>query len=187
MSDWRDDLDASIKRFRSRPRYLVLDEDVIASIPDEELEQAIVDHVLDVKVGRNFEHAVEVTSNLSAGFRMVYATWVLEGEVNNGGFNQFFWNRGGNLAAHARDGFRLLAANELAALVDSAIALVNREEPVQRKFKEEGTLEAFSESYKHTRLGELDKEFYALAESLSQTRISYIRSHPGEFVSRLSK
>jgi hypothetical protein len=46
-----------------------------------------VDHVLDVKVGRNFEHAVEVISNLSAGFRMVYATWVLEGEVNNGGFN----------------------------------------------------------------------------------------------------
>jgi Domain of unknown function (DUF4375) len=67
--------------------------------------------------------------------------------------------------------------------VDRAIALFNREEPVQRKFKEEGTLEAFSESYKHTRLGELDKEFYALAESLSQTRISYIRSHPSEFVS----
>src|SRR5689334_12710121 len=97
MSDRRVDLDALIKRFQSRPRYLVLDEDIIASIPDRELEQAIVDHVLDVKVRGNFEHAVDVISGLSAGFRMVYATCVLEGEVNNGGFNQFFWNSSGNL------------------------------------------------------------------------------------------
>jgi hypothetical protein len=183
MSDRRDDLDALIKRFQSRPRYHVLDEDIIASISDKELEQAIVDHVRDVKVRRDSEHAVDVFSSLSAGFRMVYATRVLQDEVNNGGFNQFFWNGSGNLAAHARDGFRLFGAHALAALVEKAIAIFHREEAVQRKFKEKRTLEAFHEWYKHTRIGKLDKEFYALARSLSQARISYVRSHPREFVS----
>src|SRR5712664_2458260 len=183
MADWSEKLDASIKAFRNRPRYLVLSEDIIATIPDANLELAIIDHVLGVKVGRNTDRAYEIISGLSPGFRMGYGTWLVEAEVSNGGFNQYFWNWSGRFAGHAVDGFRLLGASALAALMERAIAVFSREEPLQRKLKEQRTLEAFSESYKHTDLGELDKEFYPLAESLSKARIAYIRSHPREFVS----
>lgn len=49
------------------------------------------------------------------------------------------------------------------------------------KFKAQGTLEAFSGSNKHSRLGPLDARFYKLTENLSQLRIARIRQKPDEF------
>ena len=51
-----------------------------------------------------------------------------------------------------------------------------------QKYKDRDTLEAFSESYEHTKLNQLDDEFYDLAEDLSALRIKYIRAHLREFV-----
>jgi hypothetical protein len=142
---------------------------------------ALIDHVIHVRINDRFHDELEIVRGLSRGYRMLYSTWLLETEVNNGGFNQFFWNPSGRFAAEALDGCRLLGGTELAALLEQAIAIHEKERPTQRKYAEEGTLEAFSESYETTTLTSLDERFFAL--SLSPLRIRYIRAHPDEFTS----
>lgn len=51
-----------------------------------------------------------------------------------------------------------------------------------RHYWSEGTLEAFSKSYGHTTLGELDERFYAL-EDPYELLDAYMRTHPEDFVS----
>jgi hypothetical protein len=49
------------------------------------------------------------------------------------------------------------------------------------KFKEQGTLQAFSDSYKVSKLGPLDERFYKLEENLSALRVAKIRAEPASF------
>ena len=175
-----DQIRKSVDEFEHRKRYATLTPDVLATIPDDKLELAILDWI-DSKIGRDYEHAHAIVARLSPGMRMLYATWWLESEVDNGGFNQFFWNSSGQFAPDALQGFELLHADELAKLTRAAIAIAQREAPMRQKYRSQGTIEAFSESYKHTSLEELDKQFYKLDDGLSQRRIAYVRAHPAEF------
>ncbi|HXG65616.1 MAG TPA: DUF4375 domain-containing protein [Blastocatellia bacterium] len=174
-----DDLDRRIQGFMNRKKYPVLNEQILADIEDDELEQAIIDYVLD-KIEGHYDKEYEIVTSLSEGFQAVYCTFFLEAEVDNGGFNQYFWNSSGEFATEALDGLRLIGANEHAALMEAAIKIYAKEEPLHRRFRLENTLEAFRESYKHTRLNEVDRRFYKL-EALSPKRIRYIREHPEEF------
>lgn len=176
--DIGDEITESIERFNSRKKFPVLTERIIETIADDELEQAVMD-CIDFKIDGNYEDSYEIISLLSSGFRMVYSTWYLEAEINNGGFNQFFWNCG-EFAEEALEGLRVLGTEEHARLMQKAIEIFIEEEPRQRRFYIENSLEAFSESYKHTKLNALDDEFYKLSE-LSLRRIRYIREHMDQF------
>jgi hypothetical protein len=171
------------EQFEHRKRYATLTTQVLATIPDDQLELAILDWI-DSKIAGDYQHAHAIVGRLSPGMRMLYATWWLESEVDNGGFNQFFWNSSGQFAQDALDGFKLLHADELANLTGAAIAIAQREAPLRQKFQAQGTIEAFSESYKHTSLDELDKQFYKLDDGLSKRRVAYVRAHPEQFTTR---
>jgi len=118
---------------------------------------------------------------LSAGLRMMWSTFEVEGEVNNGGFHQFFWNRSGQYANDAIQAFRLIGAEEHAQLVEEAVQVFSAGGDRLRPFREQRTFEAFQESEERTDSGVLDDRFYALPD-LSPLRIRYIREHPQEFV-----
>ena len=96
-------LDESMAAFRNRKIYRKLSIEVLAAIPDDKLEQAIIDFVAEKTASTGGDERATLKS-LSVGFRAVYATWVLEGEVDNGGFNQFFWNHSDEMALDAVDG-----------------------------------------------------------------------------------
>jgi hypothetical protein len=178
-----EDIQRSIDAFKNRQIYDSFDLETLAGIPDDKLEQAVLDFVCN-QIGHDFSREVEVVKQLSSGLKAIYTTMVVEGEVNNGGFNQYFWNSEGRLAEIAVAGFREIGALQFESLLRRAILMWNGEHSVWKRFKAAGTLEAFGETYKYTSLGELDKEFYGLAKALdlSQHRINYIRQHPHEFV-----
>jgi len=181
---WKTDLDKSMAEFRSRKIYDDLSRETLAEIPDGKLEQAVVDLVV-----RRIERAKgqaehEVVAGLPGGFLAVYSTWVVEAEVNNGGFNQLFWNSSGRLAKDAVAGFDRMGLTEIAQLVDRAIATYRKDAARLEKLKGEGTLEAFSRSYDQSPYEALDKEFYARSKEVSPARIAFIRGHPEVFVTR---
>jgi hypothetical protein len=112
---------------------------------------------------------------------MLWATQLVDNEVNNGGFNQFFFNASGNFVDEAIEGFRLIGAHERAEIVADAARRLLQDAPALRPFYEQRTMDAFMQSYAHTDLGRLDQAWYEAPEFFTQ-RTSYIRAHPNEFV-----
>ena len=147
---------------------------------DDQLEYFIYGAQLDA-MKDHYDWEYEIVSEWTPGMQMLYTTWILEGEVNNGGFNQYFWNTEGKTADMALAGYRLVGAEAYADVVRRAIATQKEEAEMMQEFKDKDTLEAFSESYEHTKLNALDDEFFDLEEDVSALRVKYIRQHLEEY------
>jgi len=160
-----------------------LTEQLLSQTPDDRLEALVMDHLNARTEADSYERSHEIVSAMSKGFQMMYATWLLEAEVNNGGFHQFFWNHSGLFAKEALEGLKLVGADEHAKLVGKSIAVYESEKPKMDNARRHDTLEAFGESARESKFDELDSAFYALKEDLSALRIRYIRAHPRDFVS----
>jgi Domain of unknown function (DUF4375) len=157
-----------------------LDPPNLASIADDELQYAILDYVHARTDGR-YDHEAEILAAMPAGVRALYVTSGVEEEVNNGGFNQYYWNSTGKFADQAVAAFEYFAAHQHAELMREANRIHAAEQAQIEKFKEQGTLQAFSDSYKVSKLGPLDERFYKLDENLSALIVAKIRSDPAAF------
>lgn len=174
-------LSKSLQDFNERVRYRVLDMPTLKSIPDDKLEQAVMDYV-DSKIGGEYSRERDVVDALSPGVRALYITWWLEAEVNNGGFNPYFWNAAGQFSNLAPESFDFFGVSQHATLLREAIAVRAAEAQSISELKRQGTLEAFSASYKHTKLSALDEKFYRMKESMTLLRIAKICNHPELFL-----
>jgi hypothetical protein len=178
-----ENISASIEAFKNRKIYTELDPVTLQSISDAEVEQAIIDYVLS-KLEGNYDRDAAIVGGLPAGIRATYLTWIVEAEVNNGGFNQYYFNTEGRFASEAVGAFEYFGASEHAALMKAANSVRAEEASEMAKFKTKGTLEAFSESYMESKLGPLDDRFFKLTENLGQVRIARIRQAPEQFSGR---
>ena len=147
---------------------------------DDEVSEMVYSALISRAVGTDKEQYA-ITKSWNQGLQMLLATQLLDDEVNNGGFNQYFFNSSGQWAMEAIEGFRLIGAEERAELVKAAVDQFFADAPKLKQYYKDHTLESFSESYKHTDLGRLDKRWYA-APDFHLARTKYIRSHPDEFV-----
>ena len=179
-SDFDKQLAASIEAFKNRKIYSRLDPATLASIADKDLELAIVDYVASKLEGQH-GNEVEIVRKLVPGARAMYLTWIVDAEVNNGGFNQYYYNTDGKFASEAVAAFEYFGATQHAAVMKDANDVWMSEAAEMARFKTEGTLEAFSESYEYTKLGPLDERYFQLAEDLSRLHISRIRQWPEQF------
>lgn len=162
-------------------KYPVLSLEVLRSIPDQDLEYAIVDHVSDL-IGDDYQNEYKIVMDLPKEIRAVYITWGVDAEVNNGGFNQYFWNSSGQFGHEAIEGYELIGAREHAALLREAVAIYEKEQARLNKYKEKGTVEAFSDSYKDNQLNQLDDRFFKL-EDAGAMRVRFIKEHLEAFQS----
>ena len=150
--DVNQQFDKSIEAFLNRPVYSTLTASILDSISDEMLEQTIIDNILrKIETTKSYEKQFKIIKSLSRkGRQAIFATWTLEAEVNNGGFNQYFFNlaTSGQYAEEARDGFILISANKHADLTQRAIDVILKNAKTLSKFND-GTLESFSKSYEN--------------------------------------
>ena len=124
----------------------------------------------------------ENVNKLSNGQKALFSTWWLEAEVNNGGFNQFYYNSTGQYAKMAEVGFKTVGAEKFSELTLRANKIFKENKKRLEEF-DDGTMESFSESYKDNPLNNLDTEFYELyeLEKIGDLRIKYIRENITEF------
>lgn len=174
-----DSIQKALDDFKNRKIYTSLDVETLRAIPDETLEQAIVDYVMHRLESGSDEDAI--LRSLSEGNRALWLTWIVEGEVNNGGFNQYYWNTDGRHSSEAVASFEFFSASQHATLMREANSVRRQEATTIREYEDRNTLEAFSESYKASKLGPLDDRFYALKEDLSALRVAKIRQSPELF------
>lgn len=179
QSPFQRELATIVEEFDNRTVYTSLDPETLATIPDDWLVQAVVDFVAS-KLGDDITANRDRVDALPAAVRGVFATYWLEADVYNGGYNQYFWNPYGYWVRDAIAAYEDYGAVEHAVVTRKAVAIFLEESETHREFREIGTLEAFSESYEATGLGDVNAEFWALTDPSSK-RVAYIRANPDKF------
>ncbi len=174
----KQEMDSRLNAFENRKIYRTLNADIIKTIKDDDLEQAILDYVL-LKIDEKPDKAYEIVSTLPEGFVTVFATMEVEGEVNNGGFDQYFSNTAGEFTLEAIEGFEKIGAKNFAAITKQALDLSLKEmakmaEPAHTDSKTHNEKQAIT-------MEKLDNQFYDLEENITDLRIQYIRNNPQLF------
>lgn len=177
-----DEIEASLKDFDNRKKYSSFTADILKSIPDDKLEMAVIDYITDLKLKGNFKEEYRMIKNLSKGFQYIYITWAFDGEVNNGGFIQYFYNSSGMFAVELMEALHNIQAYKTEKIASEAIAVYNKERALHDKVKKEGSRKSFMSSYGESELGRLDELFYNSGEDLSRLRIRYIRDNSSLFI-----
>src|SRR5687767_7442338 len=182
MTELVSETEKLMDEFWNRIIHKELSVEILAAIPDDKIELVILDYI-DTKIS-DYRVRFDAISSMSEGFQMVHSTTTLETQVNNGGFNQFFYNPSGQYAEMALRSLKLIGAIEYYEVLQKAIEtyMKEKENPELQNLYSQRTLEGFSESYRLTSLGEWDERFYSLGERLGQLRIDFIRSKPQLFV-----
>jgi hypothetical protein len=163
------------------PAFRYLTPALLASLSADDIGSAIVQHVELLVTERGEEDRDLVVDALPYGTKAIYSTWLVDIEVNNGGFNQFFYNPYGRLAGVALASYEALGADDYASVMRAAIATHEAEREVMKRFYEDDSLDAFSESYKYTALEEVDQRYYALGDRIYDVWASFVRERPNTF------
>jgi hypothetical protein len=112
--------------------------------------------------------------------RLLAAYWV-EAEVNNGGFDQYFFNSAGDEAEAALAGLKDMGAAGAAALLERAMAVFPGGKPPADRFERQKVMEQIAHQSKPV-WDKCDDEFYALTESISDLSLAYARKKRAEIV-----
>ena len=180
----KDSIDKSVGDFNSRTVHKELTGEIIDKTSDGDLLQIIFDN-LSQKQPKDYKREYETVMSWNRSQQAIYMIWLLEAEVNNGGYNQFYYNSSGQFYKQLPEVLKLVGANKFAELTTKANATFEKENPKITQHQD-GTLEGFSKSYDDNPLNKFDDEFYALykIENLQQIQIDYIRKHKTEFVDK---
>ncbi len=183
-NDIGNELEASLKDFENRKKYSSFSADILKSIPDDKLEMAIIDYITGCKLKNKENDEPRIIKEMNPGFRYIYITWVLDGEVNNGGFIQFFYNTSGAYNDELAADLHAIGAFKTEKIAVEAISLYNKERALHTKVKKDGSMKSFMSSYGESGLGRLDDLFYKSGEDLGSLRIKYIRENTEQFITR---
>lgn len=101
--------------------------------------------------------------------------WLLEAEVNNGGFDQYYFNSAGDLAVPTVDALRIIGASRTASLLAAANSeFPNLVPPANRDARQR----ALDEIRDSARFGALATEFYQGLEDLTALLALHFRNTP---------
>ena len=150
---------------------------------DEILERAVdpedaimeLDSILNEK--SNYGEDISV---LTEGEKVVLFIENLEQEVNNGGFDQFFFNSSGNYTHETLKALEQIGSIEIKTLLSKAIAVwPNKNVPKIQMTRRERQLQ-LSESAQE-KWNTLDEEFFHSQEYIPQLLVNYIETHKKQF------
>jgi hypothetical protein len=172
----------SVEAFKNRTIHKTLTSRIIDSTSDDELLQVVFDN-LSEKLPADYEKEYETVLGWNKSRQAIYMVWILEGEVNNGGYNQFYFNSGGQFRKYIPDALRRVNAIKTANLTLAANDTYDEQNDKITKHHD-GTLEGFFKSYEDNPLSGFDEQFYALnkIENLQKLQVYFIRKHKSDFI-----
>lgn len=100
--------------------------------------------------------------------------WELESEVNNGGFEQYFWNSSGDTAFAVVEALQEVGAPNAAGIVTRALAVFPKGMPRRDWEARKAQVEDLSEESK-TLLDRLDQEFFGYPDDLPELLYRYVQ------------
>jgi hypothetical protein len=153
-----------------------LNQKMIEDLSDEDLIQSVFDHLFE----QEGDDPYKTVTGWNAGKQAIYVIYWLETEVNNGGFDQFYYNSSGVFRHLVPAALKLVKANVFSDIVERANKIY--EEKKKDTEPKGDTAEDYLEQIIEE-LEEYDNEFQAAyeKESLSTLLANYIREHLDEF------
>jgi hypothetical protein len=157
-------------------------------IEDNELDNNLVDFYYSNAVkGINEEWLINIDENwynyifyLSEKEKVTYHIAILDEEVANGGFNQYFVNGYGQFAKDTIYSLKLIEANKTALILEKAYELVNKEKLRDDIFRNKLLLGKIKELYEYDNnlnnsLSELDDEYSEYEDNIANLLVKYLK------------
>lgn len=182
--EMEDQIAKSVEDFKNRPIHKKLTEQIIDTTSDNNLLLAVFDN-LSEQQPEDYEKEYQTAMSWNKPRQAIYMIWLLETEVNNGGFNQFYANSSGQFYKHLPEALKLVGADKFADLTKRANDIYEKENAKITKHQD-GTIEGFSKSYEDNPLSKFDDEFFEIykSEDLQQIQVDFIRKHKTEFIDK---
>jgi hypothetical protein len=112
-------------------------------------------------------------TKLSDTEKLIYCIWWLEGEINNGGFHQFFWNSAGDYTGDTIKYLLAIDAKYTAELLRKASQIAfGGEVPADRNKRQEAL--EIDEDDKIEKLNVLDDDFYKYQDDITRLVNKYL-------------
>lgn len=158
-----------------------LTEQTIDTTSDDMLLEVVYDNLFR-KLSAAYDKEYEIVLSWNKSRQAIYMISRLEAEVNNGGYNQLYFNSSGQFATALPEALKLVGATQFADLTERANSTFEKEKSKITE-DQDGTVEGFSKSYENNPLNKFDEEFYKLneAKNLQKIQVDYIRKNKNEF------
>lgn len=112
--------------------------------------------------------------------KVFYLVVQLEGEVNNGGFSQFFYNNSGDFANETPDALQKIGADKTADICSRALAAFGGTVPEDRNERESMLDDIFTDEINDI-LSKCDSEFYEHPDNLELLSYQFIFRNKDQF------
>jgi hypothetical protein len=134
---------------------------------------------LDTRVNELSNYGEDLT-NLSEPQKNLLFVGNAEREVNNGGFNQFYWNSSGDFAHETQNAIKTIGANRMADIVTKANS-VWPDETVPKDRTRRQEIQEKIEEQANPIWEECDQEFYRYPDDIADLLIKYVKKHRTDF------
>jgi hypothetical protein len=159
---------ASEQEFEKRQTKLA------AMAGDTLVREATPDELVDIVMQR-LMRSLDQPMKMSAAERDVWLAAMYDGEVNNGGHHQFFFNSSGDEAIEVRDALARIGRTDTLAIYDCALTAFPGSKPARDRAQRNEQLARWGEKqfqiFEH-----LDSAYYA-STSWTSALDKYIRAH----------
>ena len=171
---------ALLKKLFGKSEKAVGDEspDVDGLIDSEDLNASII--TLDDHISKICDYGDSV-ERLNAHQKVFFWIQSLEREINNGGFNQYYFNNSGDFAHETVESLKAIGAEKTALILQKA----NHQFPGNRVPKDRDERQDVLEQIENDAnkiWDELDKEFCAYEEDLNALNMKYVKAHRSDFM-----
>lgn len=126
------------------------------------------------------EHEIVLSKRFSSGQKALYFFWYLDGQVTNGGFVQFYWNRYDKYLPAITAGLTFIGDTEMNQLLSEVEHYVTENLSTFRKAERD---EDFSGAYEQLpQMEKLEDRYFELHDRTMELIEQYARTNPNEFV-----
>lgn len=102
---------------------------------------------------------------------------IVEGDIYNGGFSQFFWNSKDDYLDDGIAAYERFGMSEMADLMRDAKKFYRRERRVLERLQSQRSHEAYIEWTERPGILELERRFSELEPTIRPARVKYIRDN----------